>query len=32
MEESKLWVCHVKRKEESIRKFGRKVDNIGRLW
>ena len=32
MEESKLWVCCVERKEPSIRKFGREIDNIGRSW
>ena len=30
MEESKLWMCCVERKEQNIRKFGRKVDKIGR--
>ena len=30
MEESKLQVCHVKRKEHSIGKFGREIDNIRR--
>ena len=30
MEESELRVCRVKRKEHSIGKFGREIDNIGR--
>ena len=30
MEESKLRVCRVERKEHSIRKFGREIDNIWR--
>ena len=30
MEESKLRVCRVERKEHSIGKFGREIDNIGR--
>lgn len=32
MKDSKIQVCHVERKEQSIRKFGRKVDRIRRLW
>ena len=31
MEESKLQVCRVKRKEHSIGKFRREIDNIGTL-
>ena len=32
MEESKLQVCRIKRKEHSIGKFGREIDNIWRSW